>query len=256
MIPTNLLVGDASSVQQIIIERLQKALCKNKSASCFCSDCRKIKNRQHPSVVWIEPEKNYLLKDLQIIFQKIRFSLDEGESFFFVIDKAQLLTPVCANKLLKTLEEPPAGYTFFLITDNEQSILPTIRSRCHIEHITATSAHTDYAVNPPLIHFFLDSARGGDPFLFDQELRNMKPTEYETVALMEKLIQIMKRRIIKFHKECESSSDIERLERDPAYKKLHAMHALFESHMKKRPQPGSAHLFWKKLFMQYESKHK
>ncbi len=36
-----------------------------------------------------------------------------------------------ANALLKTLEEPPADTTFFLISHRPGQLLPTIRSRCH-----------------------------------------------------------------------------------------------------------------------------
>ncbi len=48
----------------------------------------------------------------------------------FVIDEAQLIDLVGQNLLLKTLEEPPAGHYFILITAQEDKLLPTIRSRC------------------------------------------------------------------------------------------------------------------------------
>ena len=37
-----------------------------------------------------------------------------------------------ANAFLKTLEEPPGASTLILLTENIESILPTIRSRCQI----------------------------------------------------------------------------------------------------------------------------
>ncbi len=39
---------------------------------------------------------------------------------------------MAANKLLKTLEEPPRGTHFVLVTAKPSSLLPTIRSRCQI----------------------------------------------------------------------------------------------------------------------------
>jgi len=39
-----------------------------------------------------------------------------------------------ANRLLKILEEPPMYVIFILITNNEQLVLPTIKSRCEIMH--------------------------------------------------------------------------------------------------------------------------
>ena len=48
----------------------------------------------------------------------------------FILDRADQMSPVVANSLLKTLEEPPAGTTFILLTQRRQELLPTIISRC------------------------------------------------------------------------------------------------------------------------------
>lgn len=49
----------------------------------------------------------------------------------FIVDEAELIDPFFGqNKLLKTLEEPPAGTYIILVTSNEDRLLPTIRSRC------------------------------------------------------------------------------------------------------------------------------
>jgi DNA polymerase-3 subunit delta' len=47
-----------------------------------------------------------------------------------VIDAIDDLERPAANALLKNLEEPPAGTTFFLISHAPGRLLPTIRSRC------------------------------------------------------------------------------------------------------------------------------
>lgn len=48
----------------------------------------------------------------------------------FIIDEAELIVPAIQNLLLKTLEEPPLGTVFILITSAEDRLLTTIRSRC------------------------------------------------------------------------------------------------------------------------------
>jgi len=53
-----------------------------------------------------------------------------GHNKVFIIDEAELLDPYGQNALLKTLEEPPAGTYVFLVTTQEERLLPTIRSRC------------------------------------------------------------------------------------------------------------------------------
>lgn len=53
-----------------------------------------------------------------------------GHHKVFVVDEAELLDAVSQNILLKTLEEPPGGTYLILVTDAEDRLLPTIRSRC------------------------------------------------------------------------------------------------------------------------------
>ncbi len=53
----------------------------------------------------------------------------EGEKKLFVLDNFHTVTPLVQNKLLKSLEEPPAGVYFLLGATNEHAVLPTVRSR-------------------------------------------------------------------------------------------------------------------------------
>ena len=46
-----------------------------------------------------------------------------------VIDEVELLNAEAANALLKLLEEPPKDTVFFLLTNNDVQLLPTIISR-------------------------------------------------------------------------------------------------------------------------------
>ena len=48
----------------------------------------------------------------------------------FVIEGAERMNDQAANRLLKTLEEPPAFAHLVLLTDRLQDVLPTIVSRC------------------------------------------------------------------------------------------------------------------------------
>ena len=48
----------------------------------------------------------------------------------YIIPEADLLTVQAQNALLKTIEEPPEYAIIFLLTENADSLLPTIRSRC------------------------------------------------------------------------------------------------------------------------------
>ena len=50
----------------------------------------------------------------------------------FVIEEAERMNPAAQNALLKTLEEPLADTVFILISDREDELLDTIRSRCRV----------------------------------------------------------------------------------------------------------------------------
>ncbi|MDD5330783.1 MAG: DNA polymerase III subunit delta' [Sulfuricella sp.] len=47
-----------------------------------------------------------------------------------LIHPAEAMNAQAANALLKTLEEPPAGTLFILVSHQPQRLLPTVRSRC------------------------------------------------------------------------------------------------------------------------------
>ena len=53
----------------------------------------------------------------------------EGRYRVLIIEPAEAMEPVAANALLKTLEEPPDNVVMILVTDKEEMLLPTIRSR-------------------------------------------------------------------------------------------------------------------------------
>jgi DNA polymerase-3 subunit delta' len=92
-----------------------------------------VQTRTHPDVVWLEPQS----KSRQITIDEVRDLIRQLSQTSFaggwkagVILCADRMTDQAANALLKTLEEPSARTLLILITDEPQSLLPTISSRC------------------------------------------------------------------------------------------------------------------------------
>lgn len=102
------------------------------NAPCgICRSCLKIHQGVHVDITMIEAEKDEILAEqAEAVLDAIRFAPFEGKARVFIIDNAHQLNPTSGNMLLKTLEEPPAGNYFFLVTSKPDSLLSTIRSRC------------------------------------------------------------------------------------------------------------------------------
>ncbi len=54
----------------------------------------------------------------------------EGGARVAIVEQAHRLNEDAQNALLKLLEEPPAGVTIVLCADDDERLLPTVRSRC------------------------------------------------------------------------------------------------------------------------------
>jgi len=109
----------------------------------------RIKEKNHPDVVIIEPEieeKKGKTREKEISISQVRESLERLKFFpyelktkFCVIKKAQKMNIEAANALLKSLEEPSEKAIFLLLADNLESLLPTIASRCAILRFPQTN---------------------------------------------------------------------------------------------------------------------
>ena len=75
----------------------------------------------------------------EIVTDQIKYLLDKlktkpvlSKFIFYIIVDSETLNIASSNKLLKTIEEPEDGIIGFLITNNLEKIIPTIKSRCEI----------------------------------------------------------------------------------------------------------------------------
>ena len=85
-----------------------------------------------PDYITIEPTGNSI-KIAQIRELQSDIIIKPHSNYkIYVINDAQKMTVESQNALLKTLEEPPEYAIIILITNNKESLLPTIKSRCEI----------------------------------------------------------------------------------------------------------------------------
>ncbi|MFN8492077.1 MAG: DNA polymerase III subunit delta' [Caldilineaceae bacterium] len=117
-----------------------------------CRACRLVVKGSHPDFRWIQPiDKNGevdrldgLLRTEQAaeIIHEVALRPAEAHYKVFIIQDAHNANDTFANKLLKTLEEPPAHAILCLTALDRNSILPTIVSRCQLVELRPLDAPT------------------------------------------------------------------------------------------------------------------
>ncbi|WP_333598986.1 DNA polymerase III subunit [Flavobacterium sp.] len=75
--------------------------------------------------------------DAQDILKALALKSYEGGYKIMIVWMADKMNIAASNKLLKLLEEPPEKTLFLLISENEEDIIQTIRSRCQVLHFGA-----------------------------------------------------------------------------------------------------------------------
>jgi DNA polymerase-3 subunit delta' len=102
-----------------------------------CPQCARILAGKHADVQVIsiasegdESQKEISIKQVEALQEMASLAPYEGSHKVFIIDQAELLNINAANRLLKTLEEPPAQVCIVLLSREPGKLLPTIVSRC------------------------------------------------------------------------------------------------------------------------------
>lgn len=98
-----------------------------------CRNCQRILDGNFPDVVQVQPTGQSLsIKQIRPLKEELAKSPTESQLRFFIIAHAERLTMSAANALLNLLEEPVAPVVTILIANNEEQVLPTVRSRTQI----------------------------------------------------------------------------------------------------------------------------
>ncbi|MDY5845945.1 MAG: DNA polymerase III subunit delta' [Bariatricus sp.] len=98
-----------------------------------CHSCRQAISGNHPDIIRVTHEKPNTISvdDIRVqINEDIQVKPYNGKYKVYIVPDADLMTVQAQNALLKTIEEPPSYAVIFLLTENAESLLPTICSRC------------------------------------------------------------------------------------------------------------------------------
>ncbi|MDA0991251.1 MAG: hypothetical protein O3A51_10935 [Verrucomicrobia bacterium] len=145
-----LICGNPREEGRQLAERIiQRLYCQAESRPCgTCRTCRQARERTHPDLLWIEPQKKsrrISVDQVRGLLQRMQQTAYEGSWKVCVLSGADRLGPEGANAFLKTLEEPAGRALFLLLSDSPQSLLPTILSRCQSISLSGSDdAYTDW----------------------------------------------------------------------------------------------------------------
>lgn len=131
-----ILTGEAGMGRKSIARAFAMTLLCEKGGSepCMsCHSCKQILAGSHPDLIYLSHEK-----PASIGVDDIREQVNDTimirpySSYYkvYIIDEAEKMTVQAQNALLKTIEEPPEYAVIMLLTENADTLLPTIASRC------------------------------------------------------------------------------------------------------------------------------
>jgi DNA polymerase III subunit delta' len=93
----------------------------------------------HPDVLIIPPDPPQMMikvDQVRRVIESIYYRPAQGKERVYIFTDSAFMKEA-ANSLLKVLEEPPEFATIFLLAENPGELLPTIRSRSMVFHLSA-----------------------------------------------------------------------------------------------------------------------
>ena len=150
---------DGVGKRRVALEMAQRELCFRRTACGKCQGCLMFQDPlpvEFPNLLRIAPEgKAGLIRIGAIrgddlveggVIQWAHHAPPPGCHRWILVEDAHRLNGASANMLLKTLEEPPPGTHFLLVTHRPDAMLPTIRSRCERVAFQPLGAEETWAI--------------------------------------------------------------------------------------------------------------
>lgn len=107
---------------------------------------------------------NIKISTVRDIKKNLNYNYEDLPYRLILIEDAHKMSDEAQNALLKSLEEPPRGVIFILITENNNMLLPTIKSRCwevpfsplqdsELDTILENNFEVEYSIRKKIIPF-------------------------------------------------------------------------------------------------------
>lgn len=124
--------GPAGAGKRTVARAFAGALLAEGSAEPAAT-IERVRRGAHPDLTWVTPSgaSELLVSDIdEAVVGAVAHTPFEALRRVFVIEAAGTMNDQAANRLLKTLEEPPSFVHLILLAEHREDVLPTIASRC------------------------------------------------------------------------------------------------------------------------------
>ena len=123
--------GSSDSRYEMGIWLCRRALCVDEVSE------KKFDHGNHEDFITVTKpdDKESIVKDQILELNKKLEFKPYGDRYAVLIKDAHLMNEIAQNKLLKSLEEPVSQAVFVLLSERDDALLQTIRSRCSCFHL-------------------------------------------------------------------------------------------------------------------------
>ena len=125
--------GVGKKLVAVWLAKVLNCMAENNRPCNTCSICRRIEEGIYPDVKILKPRGKDRIINVESVGELQRFANQkayESKIKVIIIDDAHRMREDASNKLLKTLEEPPAKTVLILITSRLDMLFSTVISRC------------------------------------------------------------------------------------------------------------------------------
>lgn len=162
-----------------------------------CNICRAVDEESHLDMTVIRAEatsgkskvKSVKDKAVEGLIERLMKKPIIGDRNIAVICDGHTMTSRAANRLLKTLEEPPGGTVIMILTENSKDLLPTVRSRCVAYSVQTFGGGTDDEKVEKAAEKLIDQAAADMPYYkmkpILEKVADDKPGAYGLLDMME-----------------------------------------------------------------------
>lgn len=132
---------------------------------------------------------NIGVEETEALFKSLSLKAYLGKNKVCVFWGVERLNIQAANKLLKLIEEPPLNTYFLLVIDDDEKLLPTIKSRCQmivlppLDTLSVKTALVNYGCSTELAEAISENAEGNLQWAKQQTLDQENTASIEAMLI-------------------------------------------------------------------------